>query len=164
MFEIHDSSTDMTLQLCMWVSWTSTLHYIYYNSMAHSNVVAEMTWHDSAGMFMMMVVSMSNCNAVEWWVCSWCIIASPSHGKVYKVFNGLGVHSMFHMHVSPSLLLDMLHVFICSWTILLACVPFSYHPSLQHVSCTYLYWQSLMMRQHKIHKSPSLPWCIIFCF
>jgi len=52
----------------MWVSWTSTLHYIDYNNMAHSgDVIAEMTHdmtqHDNASMFMLMVVSMSSCSA-----------------------------------------------------------------------------------------------------
>lgn len=62
----HDCLTYMTLQLYIWVSWTSMLHYTDYNIMAHINDVAEMTHdmtqHDSAGMFMLMVVSMSSCS------------------------------------------------------------------------------------------------------
>jgi len=59
----------MTLQLHMWASWNSTLNYIDYNSMAHSSDAAEttheMTQHDSAGMFMLMVVCMSSCSVDE---------------------------------------------------------------------------------------------------
>jgi len=45
------------------------LHYIDYNSMAHNSDVANMTHHmtrhNSASMFMLMVVSMSSCSAGE---------------------------------------------------------------------------------------------------
>jgi len=164
----HDYLAYMTLQLYMWVSWTSTLHCIEYNDMAHSSDLAEMTHdmtqHNKAGMFKLLVVSISSYSVVEWWMCSWCIIASAPHGKVYGVFDGLGVHLRLHMHVSPSLVLGMLHVFICLWTSLLAFVPCSSHSSSHHVSSVYLYLQSLMMIQHQIQKYPILPWCIIFCF
>ena len=40
------------------------------------------TRHDNAGMFMLLVVSMSSCSVAEWWMCSWCIIASSLYGKV----------------------------------------------------------------------------------
>lgn len=64
----------MTRQLYMWVSWTFTLHYIDYNIMAHSSDVAKMTHdmnpHDRAGMFMILVVSMSSYSVAEWQVCS----------------------------------------------------------------------------------------------
>lgn len=36
---------------------------------------------------------------------SWCIIASPSHSKVCRVFDGLGVRLMFHVQVNPLLVL-----------------------------------------------------------
>ncbi len=41
----HECLTYMNIQLYMWLSWTSMLHYIDYNSMSHSSDVAEMT-HD----------------------------------------------------------------------------------------------------------------------
>jgi len=137
--------TYMTLQLYMWVSWTSMLHYIDYNSVAHSNDVAEMTHdmtrHDNASMFMLKVASMSSYNVAKWWVCSFCSITSPLHGKVYEVFDGLGVRLMLHVHVSTSMVLGMLHVFIRSRKSLLACAPFSSHSLLHHVSSMYLYLQ-----------------------
>ncbi len=52
----------------MWVSWTSTLHYIDYKNMGDTSDVSEMTYdmtrHDSAGMFMLLVVTMSSCSVV----------------------------------------------------------------------------------------------------
>jgi len=76
----HDYLTYMTLQLYitlqfyMWVSWTSTLHHIDYNSMAHSSGVAEMTHdmprHDRASMFMLLLVSMSIYSVAMWSMCS----------------------------------------------------------------------------------------------
>lgn len=36
----------------------------------------------------MVLVCMSSCNVVGWWMSSWCITASPPHGKVYRVLNG----------------------------------------------------------------------------
>jgi len=150
----HDYLTYMTLQLYMWVSLTSTLHYIVYNSMAHSSHVAEishdMTRHDNAGMFMPMVVFMLICSDAEWWVCYLCIIASVPHDKVSRVFDGLGVWLMFHVHISPSLVLGVPHVFVYSRTSLLACAPCSSYMSSHHVSSMYLYLQSLMTRRHKI--------------
>ena len=59
----------MTLHIYMWLSCTSMLHYIDYNSVAHNSDVAEMTHdmtqHDNADMFMLMVVSMLTYNVVE---------------------------------------------------------------------------------------------------
>lgn len=92
--------------------------------MAHNSDVAEMTYdmtcHDSVGMFMLMLVSMSSYSSTEWRVFSWCMIASPPHGKVCGVFDGLSVRFMLHLHISPSLILGMLPVFIHSRTSLLA--------------------------------------------
>lgn len=122
----------------------------------------DMTRHDSAGMFMLMVVSISSCSASEWWVCSWCIIASPLHDKVCIDFDGVDFHLMLYVHLSPSLVLGMLHVFICSWTSLLECAPCSSRSPSHHVSLMYLSLQSLMMRHHQIRKSPNLTWWIMF--
>ena len=109
----------MTLHLYMWVSWTSTLHYINCNSMAHSSDVAEMTHdmirHDNVGMFKLLVVSMSRCSAAEWWVWSWCIIASPSHGKVCEVFDALGVRLIVHACTCVSFACYLVR-FVCSKT------------------------------------------------
>ena len=159
----------MNLQIYMWVSWNSTLHYIDYNSVVHNNDVVEMdhdmNQHDKDGItFTLLVVSMLSCNAAEWWMCSWCIIASPSHGKVCEVFNGLGVCLMLHVHVSPSLVLSMLHMFAHLRTSLLACDPCSSRSLSHHVTSMYLYLQWIMTRRHQIQKSPSLPWCIFFTF
>lgn len=136
--------------------------------MAHNSDVAEMTHdmtrHDIDGMFMLVVVSMSSRSAIEWWMCSSCIIASPPHGKVCRVFDGLGVRLMLRVHVSTLLVIGMLHVFIRSWTSLLACAPCSSLSSSRHISSMYRYPQSLMMRWHQIEKSPSLPWCSVFRF
>ena len=100
---LHDSSYDM------WISWTSMLHYINLHSMAHNSDVSDMTHdttrHESASMFMMVVGSMWSCSVVEWWMCSWCITSSPPHGKVCRVFDGLGVLLMLYVHVSRLLVL-----------------------------------------------------------
>jgi len=60
----------MNLQIYMWVSWNSTLHYIDYNSVVHNNDVVEMdhdmNQHDKDGItFTLLVVSMLSCNAAE---------------------------------------------------------------------------------------------------
>lgn len=120
----------MTLQIYMWVSWTSTLDYIDYNSKAHNSDMAEMTHdmtrHDKAGMFMLVVVSMSSCSVAEWWMCSWCIIASSPRGKVCEVFDGHGVHLMF-AHACSS--------FVCTLTCFMCspvCEKISLHEFLVH--------------------------------
>lgn len=86
---------------------------LVYNNMAHSSDVAEMT-HDTTRpendcMFMLLVVSMSSCSATEWWMWCWRIIASPLHGKVCGVFDGLGVfiHSWTNLHAC------IIHSFVC---------------------------------------------------
>jgi len=101
---------------------------LIYNSMDHSSDVADLihdtTRHDNVGMFMMLVMSMLRCNAVEWGMCSWCIIASPLHEKVCRVFDGLGVHLMSHVHIAHSLLLwDAFHDHPCMKN-----SPHMYHP------------------------------------
>jgi len=82
---------------------------LIYNRMVHSSDVANMTHdrtrHDNAGMFMLQTVSMSSYSAAKWWMCSWCITTSPLHSKVCRVFDGLGVCLMLHVHVSPLFLL-----------------------------------------------------------
>ena len=59
----------MTLQIYMWVSWTSKLHYIDYNNVVHSSDVDkmthDMTQHDKAGMFMLVVVCMWSCSVAK---------------------------------------------------------------------------------------------------
>jgi len=150
----------MTLQLYMWVSWISTLHYIDYNSVAHRSDVAEMTHdmarHDKDGMFMLLVVCMPSYSATEWWMCSWCIIASSSHDKVFEVFDGLGVRLMLCVHVAPLLVLwhascvrsftkkspCMHSLFVRSQNNLFACIPcslvreiISSHALLVHPIC-----------------------------
>ena len=72
---------------------------LIYNGTEHNSDAAEMThdmtWHNNASMFMLLVVSMSSHIVVEWWMCSCCIIASPLHDKACRVFDGLGVCLMF---------------------------------------------------------------------
>lgn len=116
--------------------WLSTLHsswsiglprYItlIYKSIAHSSDVAGMThntnWHDSAGMFMLVVVCMSSCNATEWWISSWCIIASPSHSKLCRVLDGDWVRLMLHFHIVPFLYFGMVDMFVHLQKYLLSC-------------------------------------------
>ena len=136
------------------------------------------TRHDKAGVFMLLMVCMSSCSVVEWWMSSWCIIASPLHEKVCEVFDGLGVLLMFHVHVIPSLVLwharcvrlfakkssRMHSLFVHSWKNLPAYAPFSSCSSLCHVSSMCYYEKSLMTIWHQIQKSPSLPWCIVVHF
>jgi len=125
----------------MWVSWTSMLHYIDYNSMAQSSDVAEMT-HDttqnnSASMFILLLVSMPSCSVTEWWMCSWCIIASSLHGKCAKSLMALLFALCLPVHVPPSLIFwhascvhlfgnkypCMYSLFVRSQTNLLTCIP-----------------------------------------
>ena len=79
------------------------------NSMVHSNDLANMIYdtnrHDSASMFMLILVCMSSCSVVEWWMSSWCIMASPPHDQVWKFLDGHWVHLMLHVHVAPLLVL-----------------------------------------------------------
>lgn len=148
----------MTLQIYMCVSWTCMLHYIHYNSVAHNSDVAKMT-HEMTHITELvcsccLMVCMSSCNVVEWWVCSWCSIASPLHGKVCKSSMVL-VFTWYCMCMSLLLLyFGMLHVFVHSWKNLLACIPcssihetISLHVFLVHHvrhrvmshPCTYIY-------------------------
>lgn len=64
-------------------------------------------------MFMLLLVSMSSCSVVEWWMCSWCITASSPYGKVCRVFDGHGIHFMFSRACS-------------SFTCILACFKCSF--------------------------------------
>lgn len=87
----------MTFQLYMTLRTTSGSHglprYItLIDSMANSryvdDVTHDMTRHDSVGTFMLLLVRMSSCSVAGWWISSWCVTASPPHGKVHGVFNG----------------------------------------------------------------------------
>ena len=135
---------------------------------------------------------------------SWCTIASPLHGKVCRVFNGVGVLLMLHVHVAPLILLwhalcvrpfakksPCIHYpFVkisprihCPFMKnILTCIVYSQRKSPRmhcrssvheqiplcvlylfisfvFVSCLFVYLclQSLMTRQHQIHKPPSIP-------
>ena len=100
LFNLHCSLTYMTLWLHPWVPWSSTLHYIDYIVMTQSSDVTEAT-HDTTQhvgtcMHIFPMSFMLNYCVVEWWVCPLCTIASPLRGRVCGVFNGLGVHFIFH--------------------------------------------------------------------
>ena len=77
-------------------------------SIIKSSDVAKVTHytngHNTASMHMLAVMFVSSCCVIEWWLCSWCTIASPRHGKVRGVFNGfVFAWLLMHVHVSPSL-------------------------------------------------------------
>lgn len=82
--------------------------------MAHSSDVANMTWHDSANMFFLLLVCISRCSTNEWWMSSWCATTSALHGKVRGVFDGRWVRLMLHFNVAPCLYFAMLEMFIYS--------------------------------------------------
>jgi len=90
---LHDSLTSMTFWLYVTLCTTSgslglPCYITLIDNMAHSREVDDMTWHDSASTFVLLLECMSSCNAAGWWMSSWCITASPSHDKVHRVFNG----------------------------------------------------------------------------
>ena len=149
----HDYLTSMTFRLYMTLCTTSLglpRYITLTENIAHrrdvDDMTHDMTHHDSASTFVLLLECMSSCNAARWWMSSGCITTSPSHGKVCGVFDSFGVCLMSHMHVSPSLVLDMLHVFIRPRASLLACAPCSSRSSLHHVSPMHLYLRSIMMR------------------
>lgn len=81
------------------------------------------------------------------------------------VSNGLGILLMVHAYACVSFACYLVcFVFIQHRAIILACAPCSSHLLSRYVSSMYLFLKLLMMRWHQIHKSPSLPWCIFFCF
>lgn len=103
------------------------------------DMTQDMTWHESAGTFMLLLECMSSYNVVGWWMSSWCITTSPPHGKLHGVFDGfwfawwcLGmlllscmleglIDSFFHewcMFVHSSICEQIFYVlsFICLWT------------------------------------------------
>lgn len=152
-------------------------------------IVANMTRHDSASMFMLSLVCMSNCNAAEWWMSSWCITTSPPHGKVCVVFDGhwgspdvayahcsfactlacltcLSIRESFSSHVRSFAKTSLYASFVHPFTNTSSCMysPNSSHFSSRHVLFMYLYLQSLMTRPHQIHKPPSLPWSMVTRF
>lgn len=58
----------------MWVTWLMTW--------------LDMTWHDNAGTFILLLECMSSYSAAGWWISSSCIITSPLHDEVHGVFDG----------------------------------------------------------------------------
>lgn len=85
-------------------------------NMAHNtdldDTTHDKTRHDSAGTFELLLVCMSSYKVVRWWMSSWCVTASPLHGKVCEVFDGHWVHLMLHSHVAPCLYVCMLDRFV----------------------------------------------------
>lgn len=66
-------------------------YIILRDSRAHNgdveNMTHDITRHDSAGIFVLLVC-MSSFSAIGWWMSSWFITASPLHGKVHGVLDG----------------------------------------------------------------------------
>jgi len=61
------------------------------DNIAHSGDVGDMTRHDLTWKCWYIHVAlecMSSYNVYGWWMSSWCIIASPLHGEVCRVFDG----------------------------------------------------------------------------
>ena len=83
--DLHDAMFNKS------VSWTSTSHLIDWQQ-AHSidvgNMTHDLTRHDNAGTFVLLLECMLSYSAAEWWMSSLCIIASPPHGEVLRVFDG----------------------------------------------------------------------------
>ena len=122
----HDCLTSMTFQLYMTLHMTSgslgiPRYITLIENMAHSrdvdNMTHEKTRHDSSGTFVPLLVCMSSCSVSGWWMSSWCVTASPPHGKVRGVFDGHLVCLMLHSHISPYLYVGMLDKFVCSWKV-----------------------------------------------
>lgn len=88
LFDLHDSLFNK------WVSWTSMLHHIGYNKPIMEMWVTwimtwlNMTWHENVDTFALLLECMLSYSATGWWMSSWCIIASPPHGEVLRVFDG----------------------------------------------------------------------------
>ena len=160
----HDCLTCMNFQLYITLHTTSgslglPCYITLIENMAHNRYVANMTHdktqHDSVGTFMLMLVCMSSCSVAGWWMSSWCVIASPPHGKVHRVFDGhwfawccihallfacmlvsltgLSIHKKC-IFVCPSVCEHIFHVFsfICSWTHLCMIVHLQAHLRTEH--------------------------------
>lgn len=87
-------------------------------NMAHSMHVDDMTHDktqsDDVRTFVLVVVCMSSYSFARWWMSSWCIKASPLHGKMRGVFDSHWVRLMLHSHIGPFLYVGMLDKFVCS--------------------------------------------------
>jgi len=93
----HDYLTSMNFRLYMTPHTTSVSlglpRYItLIDRMAHNrdvdNMTHDMAQHDSAGTFVLLSVCMSSYSVGGCWMSSWCVTASPPHGKVCGVFDG----------------------------------------------------------------------------
>ena len=90
-----------------------------------------------------------------WW--SWCSLdvacACLSFACTLACFAGSSIRKKISSHAS------FIHPFMGKSPCM--CSHCSSHSLSCHVLSMYLYMQSLMRRRHQIHKSPSLPWCMI---
>ena len=92
----HNCLNSMTFRLYMTLCTTSESLGLprcipLIDNMAHSWDVDDMTHdttrHDSAGTFVLLLECMSLCSAAGWWMSSWRVTTSPSHGKVRGAFD-----------------------------------------------------------------------------
>jgi len=93
-FDFHEIFTYMTL-----CSTSGSLGLSHYITLIENKPILEMwetwlmnwidmTWHENAGTFVLLLECMSSYNSLEWWMYSWCTIASPLNGEVRSVFYG----------------------------------------------------------------------------
>ena len=90
----HDCLTSMTFRLYMTLCITSgsfglPRYITLIEKISHNRDVGNMTRHHSVGTFVLLLEWMSSYSAIGWWMSSWCITASPPHGKVCRVFDGI---------------------------------------------------------------------------
>jgi len=150
----------------MWATWLMTW--------------LDMSWHDNAGTFVLLLECMSSYNAAGWWMSSWCIIASPLLGEVCRVFDGpwftwwsftmlfpscmlegLTGSSVCEVHVHRVRPLCMLPSFVLWWTCHYACATFVC--PIPHLAMFVGVRVPVVTHDETISnpKPPSLPWHMI---
>lgn len=151
----------MTFQLYMTLQITSeSLGFPYlitliYDGMAHISDVADITRHENARMFMLLLVCMLSYSAPKWWISSSCITTSPLHGKVCGGLNVHWVHLMFHVQISPCLYLDVLNMFVRLQKYILTCS--FVHEHVLACSSIHLFINTSPCMHHSLVHSPTHP-------
>ena len=135
--------------------------------MAHGGDVAlithDTTWHDTADMYWLVVVSMSSCCAAKWW----------SYSRVHFVFSSTRLGATMSSMVLV-LKYGSMNVFVslATWCSLFVypiaskyssmCAPSSSHSSSHHDLSVHLFLQFTHDGITWNPKPPSLTWCIVF--